>query len=81
MYSKLLAFVVACLVLSLVVLSFGFLADTPTEVPDFYVGISVAYADLPAIKTLIDKVSSYTNFYVIGSTGISENETKLIENC
>ena len=81
MYSKLLAFVVTCLVISLVVLNFGFLAETPTEFPDFYVGISVAYADLPAIKTLIDEVSSYTNLYVIGSTGISENETKLIENC
>ena len=81
MNSKLLAFVVACLIVSLVVLNFGFLPETQTEVPDFFVGISVAYADMDAIKDLIDEVSSYTNIFVIGSTGISVFEEKLDEIC
>ena len=78
MTSKLLAFVVLILVVSLVVLNFGFFLGSQTDVPDFFVGISVAYADVDAIKVLIDKVSSYTNVFVIGSTGISVFEDKLI---
>jgi hypothetical protein len=81
MYRKLLVFVVVCLVVSLAVLNFIFLPETQTEVPNFLVGISVAYADLPAIKALIDEVSAYTNIFVIGSTGISVFEEKLDEVC
>jgi hypothetical protein len=51
------------------------------EMPDFFVGIDVAYVDVDEIKGLIDDVSSYTNLFVIGSTGISYNETKLAEVC
>ncbi len=53
-------------------------ADSET---DFYFGVDVAYADMPAIKTLIDKVSSYTNIFVIGSTGITYNQARLNETC
>ena len=49
--------------------------------PEFFVGVDVAYADLNDIKELIDEVSSYTNLFVIGSTGISYNATKLDEVC
>lgn len=44
-------------------------------------GVDVAYADLPAIKKLIDRISSYTNVFVIGSTGITNNTEKLDETC
>ena len=48
---------------------------------DLFVGIDVAYDDLDAIKRLVDETSSYTNTFVIGSTGITYNETKLDEAC
>ena len=51
------------------------------ESPGFFVGIDVAHDKLEEIKELIDEVSPYTNLFVIGSTGISYNETKLNETC
>ena len=51
------------------------------ESPDIYVGVDVAYADSAAIKRVIDKVSPYTNLFVIGSTGISHDPIKLEEMC
>ena len=65
-------------------------------IPDVYVGLDMAYGDSVAeAKRLIDEVSSYTNLFVIGCTGItnvynrnettgrfiSENVTKLDETC
>jgi hypothetical protein len=41
--------------------------------PGVFVGLSVAYDNLTAIKQLADKVSSYTNFFIIGNTGITQN--------
>ena len=56
--------------------------DSSQEViPEFFVGIDVAYDNLDEIKELIDEVSPYTNLFVIGTTGISYNETKLNETC
>lgn len=52
----------------------------PTE-PDFFVGIDTAYDDVEDIKKLVDEVKSYTNFFGIGSTGITYNLTKLDEVC
>lgn len=48
---------------------------------DFFVGINAAYDDMEGIKRLVKKVRSYTNLFVIGSTGITENITKLDEVC
>jgi hypothetical protein len=81
MISKFLAFVVVILVVSLVFLNFAFLPETRSEFPDFFVGVSAAYADVDAIKVLIDEVSSYTNIFVIGSDGVSAFEDKLNEVC
>lgn len=82
MQRKSLAILVIVLILALLLLNCGFLG-TPQieESPDFYVGVDVAYADLTAIKRVIDEVSSYTNLFVIGSTGISYDEVKLDETC
>jgi hypothetical protein len=49
--------------------------------PDLFVGVDVAYEDLTATKKLINEVSSYTNLFVIGCTGITQNSTKLNETC
>jgi hypothetical protein len=66
-----------CLVL---VSSFAFYPLSDDSL-DFFVGIDVAYDDLDGIYELIDEVSSYTNLFAIGSTGISYNETKLGQVC
>jgi hypothetical protein len=45
------------------------------------VGVDVAYENLTEIKKLIDEISSYTNLFVIGCTGITHNLTTLDETC
>jgi len=77
------------LILSLLLISLLFLANfilsnkapPRKNPPDFYVGVDVAYADMQEIKSLIDEVSPYTNLFLLGSTGISHNSTKLEELC
>jgi hypothetical protein len=82
MKRKSLAILVSVLIVALLILNFGLLNKPKIEkYPDFFVGVDVAYADLVAIKKLIDQVSSYTNTFVIGSTGITYNVTKLNEIC
>ena len=73
-------FFVAILIL---VLFFGlrmihFSESSPTDV---FVGVDVAYDDIPKIKETIDEVKSYTNFFVVGSTGITYYLDKLTEVC
>lgn len=65
------------------VVYFGFFISErlQDEIPDVFVGVDVAYADLPSIKNLVDETSSYTNTFVIGSTGITNNLTMLDEIC
>jgi len=48
---------------------------------DVFVGIDVAYGNVGEIKELVDEIGSYTNTFVIGSTGITYNVTKLDEVC
>jgi hypothetical protein len=47
------------------------------EFNEFYVGVDVAYADLDKIESLVDHVANYTNFFVIGSTGVTYNQNAL----
>jgi hypothetical protein len=49
--------------------------------PDFFVGVDTAYDDVEDIKKLVDEVKAYTNFFGIGSSGITFNLTKLDEVC
>jgi hypothetical protein len=48
---------------------------------DVFVGVDVAYDNVSSIKSLVSEVKSYTNFFVIGSTGITLNITKLNDVC
>jgi len=48
---------------------------------DVFVGVDAAYDGVENIKSLVDEVKSYTNFFVIGSTGITYNITSLNEVC
>ena len=80
---KLYAAAILCflLVVSLFFISISLTYLPKNESPDVFIGIDVAYSDVEAIKTLVDKVSSYTNLFVIGSTGISYEPVKLEEVC
>jgi len=49
--------------------------------PDFFFGVDTAYDDVEDIKKLVAEVKSYTNFFGIGSAGITFNLTKLDEVC
>ena len=46
--------------------------------PNLYFGVDVAYENVTQTEQLIDKISSYTNFFVIGCTG-NYNNTRLTE--
>ena len=77
-----LAIFASVLIIALLLLNFGFLGKSQIEEsPDFFVGVDVAYADLEAITKLIGEISPYTNLFVIGSTGITYDVTKLNEVC
>jgi len=49
--------------------------------PEFFLGIDVAYHNMDEMYDLIDEVRSYTNVFVIGTTGITNNRTALLEVC
>ena len=49
---------------------------------EFFVGVEFAYSDdVNDLKALVNKVKDYTNLFVIGSLGISFNQTALDEAC
>ena len=73
---KYIAVIVVCLLL-FSLLFYSLTIGGENEFEEFYFGVDVAYADLDKIETLIDQVSNYTNFFVIGSTGVSHNQTAL----
>jgi hypothetical protein len=61
--------------------SFSVHAQTENQPPDMFFGVDAAYENVTEIKALINEVSSYTNLFVIGCTGITYNVTKLDEIC
>ncbi|MDR0318479.1 MAG: hypothetical protein LBI09_00385, partial [Nitrososphaerota archaeon] len=48
---------------------------------DIYVGVDAAYDNMDELKARIDQVKDYTNLFILGSTGITLDETKLNEMC
>ena len=76
MKSKYIAAIVVCLLL-FPLLFYSLTIGDENEFDEFYFGVDVAYADVDKIKDLVDKVSDFTNFFVIGSTGISHHQDKL----
>jgi hypothetical protein len=75
---------IAILLVAVIVIS-PFLVNglsRPTLSRQFYVGVEYAYADgTSQLKALVDKVSGFTNLFVIGSLAISFNRTALDESC
>lgn len=51
------------------------------ETLDLFLGIDAAYENMKETKQLIDEVNSYTNLFILGCTGITENYTRLDEMC
>lgn len=51
------------------------------DMPDFFVGVDIAYGDVEEVKRLADEVGSYTNLFVLGCTGVTQNRVKLNEAC
>ena len=66
-------------------LTYGLMGGKPqptkTGTLGVFVGVDVAYDNIDEIKTLMDTISPYTNLFIIGSTGITFNETKLDDIC
>jgi len=48
---------------------------------DIFVGVDAAYDNVESIKSLVDEVKAYTNFFVVGSIGITLNATKSNDVC
>jgi hypothetical protein len=77
MNSKHASVIIACtLLFSLLLFSF-FNINHENKFSEFYFGVDVAYDDLGKIKNLVDQVADYTNMIIIGSTGITYNQSKL----
>jgi len=78
---KILILLSAILIISLLIayVSLSSEKTKPNEKDEFFIGIDVAYDNEEDIKKLIDEVSPYTNLFLLGSTGIARNSTKLYE--
>jgi hypothetical protein len=83
MKPKRLGILLVSLLIAQVFLNYGSFIDAHAEqkTPDIFIGIDVAYENLTEIKKLIDEVSSYTNLFIIGCTGITYSPAKLDETC
>ena len=74
---------IASVLIAALLVRFSFMDESTAEGSPLpvYLGVDAAYDNPKEIKTLIDAVSPYTNFFIIGSTGITHNETKLNDLC
>ena len=60
---------------------FCFLDNNNAKKPELFVGISVAHYNLEEIIGIVDEIESYTNLFVVGSTGITYDLTRLDSVC
>jgi hypothetical protein len=49
--------------------------------PDVFVGIDLAYGDVDEVKNWVDEVGTYTNLFVLGCTGVTQDRLELEEAC
>jgi hypothetical protein len=71
----------ALLIIVLFVGVHAYFFTVASEKVDIYVGVDAAYDNMTDLKARIDQVKNYTNFFVLGSTGITLNESKLNPMC
>jgi hypothetical protein len=80
---KLVTVLVSLLLVAPVFLSLDMPQEAAAQIePDVYVGVDIAYGGnyvtgVPAAKALIDRVSGFTNFFIMGTTGVSYNANAL----
>ena len=74
---------IASVLIAALLVRFSVMDESTAEGDPFpvFVGVDAAYDSPEEIKTLVDAISPYTNFFVIGSTGITHNETRLADLC
>ncbi len=66
-FKQLSILLVILLVSPLVINCFSAAKAQPAQTsPDLYFGVDVAFASIPVTEQLIDNISSYTNFFIIG---------------
>ena len=58
-----------------------FFTNKEPDKPELFVGVSVAHYNLEEIIEIADKIQSYTNLFVVGSTGITYDVSKLDPVC
>lgn len=87
-----LVFAICAILIAIVVLSL-FLTQIPdrkqTATPSFFVGVEYAYGynnqtaqvQLSQLQALVEKVKDYTNLFVIGSLGLTFDQTALSQAC
>jgi hypothetical protein len=82
MKTRTFGFILVCLMIAQAFLSSGFINSVRAQAsPDVFVGVDVAYGDVAEAKAMVDKVSNYTNLFIIGCTAITHNTTKLSDIC
>jgi hypothetical protein len=78
----LLVFLVALLILLLFAGINSYLnSDSDSGQVDVFVGVDVAHDNVTSLKERVDEVKAYTNFFVIGSSGITTDSAKLNDVC
>ena len=72
------------LMLAIVVVA-GFLiyvkSQPGAEAPAIFFGVDAAYDNMTALKQRVDQVKSFTNFFIVGSYGVTFNETRVNDLC
>jgi hypothetical protein len=56
-------------------------SQASSKQPDIFFGVDAAYDNVDSLKARVDEVKGYTNFFIIGSYGITFNETRLNDMC
>ena len=51
------------------------------KMPDVFVGVDIAYGNVDDVKQLVDEVCPYTNLFLLGCTGVTQNRLSLEEAC
>jgi hypothetical protein len=79
-----LLYILVAILLALVLVA-GFLiyveSQPDPKVPDIFFGVDAAYDNMTALKQRVDQVESFTNFFIIGSYGVTFNETRVNDLC
>jgi hypothetical protein len=83
MNTKLMAALLVLLLFALGFLSLNILNEVGTEenTVDVLVGIDVAYEDYIQIERLVEETKGYTNLFVLGCSGITQNMTEIDMTC